>query len=122
MTEKEREEMMHKNWVAQMNGLGFDESGYILDLKNPIRLEAAPGWISVNDRLPDMAGHMVLVTAHNTNFNYDEVFPAFLSYGTNEWCTYDITKIRKITPADNVIAKYLKITHWMELPEPAKGG
>ena len=39
MTEKERQEMMHNNWSAQMNGLGFDESGYMLDLKNPVKLD-----------------------------------------------------------------------------------
>ncbi len=38
MTEQERDEMMHRNWVAQMNGMGFDESGYMLDTQHPIRL------------------------------------------------------------------------------------
>ena len=38
MTEQERDEMMHRNWVAQMNGMGFDASGYMLDTQHPIRL------------------------------------------------------------------------------------
>lgn len=52
MTEKERDEMMHRNWVAQMNGMGFDADGYMLDTQHPIRLVEEPQWISVKDRLP----------------------------------------------------------------------
>lgn len=38
MTKQERDEMMHSNWVAQMNAMGFDASGYMLDTQHPIML------------------------------------------------------------------------------------
>ena len=53
MTEQERDEMMHRNWVAQMNGMGFDADGYMLDTQHPIRLVEEPQWISVKDKLPE---------------------------------------------------------------------
>lgn len=80
------------------------------------------GWISVEDRLPDAAGVMVLVTAHNRYYDTYSVFPAFLSYGTNKWCTYDVTKMETKTATDNTVNDRLTVKYWMPLPEPPKVG
>ena len=77
---------------------------------------SAPQWISVKDRLPDVAG-MYIVTAcdewcsHGEGIWYDTVVVvAEYSGGCWNWndngTDYDIDDL---------------VTHWMPLPEPPKG-
>ena len=77
---------------------------------------SVPQWISVNDRLPDVAG-MYIVTAcdewcsHGEGIWYDTVVVvAEYSGGCWNWndngTDYDIDDL---------------VTHWMPLPEPPKG-
>lgn len=111
--------MKNMNW--------YDEDDRMVDdwsVKEPIITElikgVPTGWISVKERLPESAGQMVLVTAHNSFYNTDEVFPAFLAYGPTIWCTYDTIRMQKVTPTDNRVSDRLTITHWMPMPEPPK--
>ena len=100
MTKEERDEMMHRNWVAQMNGLGFDESGYKLDFQHTIRLVEEPKWISVKDRLPEDERH-VLVWVKD-------------GYSLIDWTFNGKWQVNPYMRND--------ITHWMPLPEPPLEG
>lgn len=93
MTKEERDEMMHRNWVAQMNGLGFDESGYMLDTPHPIRLVEEPKWISVKERLPKEKEHVLI------------------------WIKGLCIIIDWIVNGKWVVSDEI-VTHWMPLPEP----
>lgn len=75
-------------------------------------------WISVKDRLPEVAGYECLVSAVNC-FGQRFVFTAFTGYGEPGWWTNDKTRMRReIDEADNRLSPVWKVTHWMPLPEP----
>lgn len=79
------------------------------------------GWISVKDRMPDVAGYECLVCAVNENTNQTHIFTAFTGYGEPGWWTYNVTYMSKArSPRDNSIYPALKITHWMPLPKAPK--
>lgn len=88
-----------------------------------IDIEHAPtvnGWISVKERLPNIAGYECLVTGVNC-FGQRFVFTAFTGYGEPGWWTNDKTRMRReIDEADNRLSPVWEITHWMPLPEPSK--
>lgn len=95
--------------------LGFNV-GQIEEALRTVPAVSVPQWISVKDRLPDVAG-MYIVTAcdewcsHGEGIWYDTVVVvAEYSSGCWNWndngTDYDIDDL---------------VTHWMPLPEPPKG-
>nr|DAM69149.1 MAG TPA: Protein of unknown function (DUF551) [Caudoviricetes sp.] len=95
--------------------LGFNV-GQIEEALRAVPAVSIPQWISVKDRLPDVAG-MYIVTAcdewcsHGEGIWYDTVVVvAEYSGGCWNWndngTDYDIDDL---------------VTHWMPLPEPPKG-
>lgn len=95
--------------------LGFNV-GQIEEALRAVPAVSVPQWISVKDRLPDVAG-MYIVTAcdewcsHGEGIWYDTVIVvAEYSGGCWNWndngTDYDIDDL---------------VTHWMPLPEPLKG-
>lgn len=94
----------------------FNVTPKILQIVNDAPSVSVPQWISVKDRLPDVAG-MYIVTAcdewcsHGEGIWYDTVVVvAEYSSGCWNWndngTDYDIDDL---------------VTHWMPLPEPPKG-
>lgn len=74
-------------------------------------------WVSVKDRLPDVAGYKCLVVAIN-KFGQKSVFTAFTGYGDFKWYTTDVIYMNKANR--NTVSDAWTITHWMPLPEPPK--
>jgi hypothetical protein len=74
-------------------------------------------WISVKDRLPEYAGHNVIVRAKNIPYGHSEIFLAFLGYGDYKWHTTDKLKQRIY---DGRILEDWNVTHWQPLPQPPK--
>lgn len=74
-------------------------------------------WISVEDRLPEMAGQNVLVYGVNL-FGQHHIFMAFQGYGDFNWYTSDVTYMNNRDLGDNRLSTNWDITHWMPLPEP----
>lgn len=67
----------------------------IADLKKELaEREAAPGWISVEDRLPEKMGELCLVYRKSGDINLSVYFNHYWNYGD--------------------------VTHWMPIPEPPK--
>ena len=62
-------------------------------------------WISVKDRLPEVAWRVLVTDGTNVNFGYTLCFEI---KGVSPWCT-----LSPVMPD--------KVTHWMPLPEPPKG-
>ena len=89
---------------------------------NDTRLtEEKSGWISVKDRMPEVAGRLVLVSAINKSYDLNEIFIAFLGYEVLKWWTSDI--IYTQDRHNNQVRESLEITHWMPLPEaPERDG
>ena len=112
MTEEERDEMMHRNWVAQMNGLGFDESGYMLDLQHPIRLVEEPKWISVQDKLPKDC-EPVLVYMERDAWDRKGKFHRKKDIEKG----WQIDGVWHVDGCSRVLGLY-----WMPLPEPPQEG
>lgn len=95
--------------------LGFN-AGQIEEALRAVPAVSVPQWISVKDRLPDVAG-MYIVTAcdewcsHGEGIWYDTVVVvAEYSGGCWNWnengTDYDIDDL---------------VTHWMPMPQPPKG-
>lgn len=98
------------------------EEGFIGTIGSLLDEEAqtVSGWISVKDRLPEIAGYECLVVGVNV-FGQKAVFTAFTGYGEPGWWTTDkIHMRREIDEADNRVSPVWTITHWMPLPEPPK--
>ena len=91
----------------------LEDAGY------EVEVSSFGNWIPVQSRLPDAAGAPVLVTAVN-RFNQNAVFIAFQGYGDFKWYTYDVTKMTRDGSTNNEVGNGWKITHWMEMPEPAE--
>ena len=115
----EREAAIKAIYESDPNGirrtLGFNV-GQIEEALRAVPAVSVPQWISVKDRLPDVAG-MYIVTAcdewcsHGEGIWYDTVVVvAEYSSGCWNWnengTDYDIDDL---------------VTHWMPLPEPPKG-
>ncbi len=115
----EREAAIKAIYDSDPNGirrtLGFNV-GQIEEALRSVPAVSVPQWISVKDRLPDVAG-MYIVTAcdewcsHGEGIWYDTVVVvAEYSGGCWNWndngTDYDIDDL---------------VTHWMPLPEPPKG-
>lgn len=115
----EREAAIKAIYDSDPNGirrtLGFNV-GQIEEALGAVPAVSVPQWISVKDRLPDVAG-MYIVTAcdewcsHGEGIWYDTVVVvAEYSGGCWNWndngTDYDIDDL---------------VTHWMPLPEPPKG-
>lgn len=115
----EREAAIKAIYDSDPNGirrtLGFNV-GQIEEALRAVPAVSVPQWISVKDRLPDVAG-MYIVTAcdewcsHGEGIWYDTVVVvAEYSSGCWNWndngTDYDIDDL---------------VTHWMPLPEPPKG-
>ena len=115
----EREAAIKAIFDSDPNGirraLGFNV-GQIEEALRVVPAVSVPQWISVKDRLPDVAG-MYIVTAcdewcsHGEGIWYDTVVVvAEYSGGCWNWndngTDYDIDDL---------------VTHWMPLPEPPKG-
>ena len=62
-------------------------------------------WISVKERLPEVAWRVLVTDGTNVNFGYTLCFEI---KGVSPWCT-----LSPVMPD--------KVTHWMPLPEPPKG-
>ena len=62
-------------------------------------------WISVKDRLPEVAWRVLVTDGTNVNFGYTLCFEI---KGVSPWCT-----LSPVMPD--------KVTHWMPLPQPPKG-
>lgn len=86
-----------------------------MSLSDTRLIEEKSGWISVKDRLPEVAGGLVLVSAVNKEYDYRKTFIAFQGYGDFEWYTMNITFMEK--SPNNQVSKNFIITHWMPLPE-----
>ena len=115
----EREAAIKAIYDSDPNGirrtLGFNV-GQIEEALRAVPAVSVPQWISVKDRLPDVAG-MYIVTAcdewcsHGEGIWYDTVVVvAEYSGGCWNWndngTDYDIDDL---------------VTHWMPLPKPPKG-
>ena len=115
----EREAAIKAIYDSDPNGirrtLGFN-AGQIEEALRAVPAVSVPQWISVKERLPDVAG-MYIVTAcdewcsHGEGIWYDTVVVvAEYSGGCWNWndngTDYDIDDL---------------VTHWMSLPEPPKG-
>ena len=115
----EREAAIKAIYDSDPNGirrtLGFNV-GQIEEALRAVPAVSVPQWISVKDRLPDVAC-MYIVTAcdewcsHGEGIWYDTVVVvAEYSCGcwnwNDNWTDYDIDDL---------------VTHWMPLPEPPKG-
>ena len=77
--------------------------------------QSVPQWINVNDRLPEVEGFEVLVSAINVDNGEKEIFIAFQGYRDFKWWTLDENYTKE--KHNNQVSSEWKITHWMPLPE-----
>lgn len=95
-------------WLCEgCNGfkkIGCDTPCYAYDLISEApAVDAAPKWISVEERLPEDDGHYLCYTTDGyCNF--------CVYYGDGEWMILDQEDLAQ------------KVTHWMLLPEPPMEG
>ena len=81
-------------------------------------VDAMPRWISVEERLPEGEGWVLaigLLLKKKKGGNYGWSVPHVAEYRHGRWCDLD-----GMMP--DLEDRSLKITHWMPLPEPPKGG
>ena len=88
----------------------------VFDIDNAPTVDAAPKWISVEDRLPDELpknlksgwSESVRPSEYVLCMTRDDVFKAFYSYSYSDWTRHDESK------------SYSSVTHWIPLPQPPK--
>ncbi len=110
----------NEDWAvcfAQNGGRTFNdiEETLLQALQEKLEREQNNGWISVEDRLPDVAGQMVIAFAKSPN-NDKSIFTAFIGYGNNQWYTLDTTKTRD--KINNILNPIWEIIYWQPLPKP----
>lgn len=112
--------------IKAIQGLCIEENTpqmiWSTDAMDAVR-NATNGWISVKDRMPEVAGMKVFVAAKTVKENIIQsqtVFTAFCGYGDQKWYTLDNGYMTSPIIGNNEVHPTWEITHWMPLPEPPK--
>lgn len=72
------------------------------------------GWISVEDRLPDLAED-VFVCVHKCNTRYPDTLIGYVNDVTKKW---DVVTTDGLIEDFNNNPDYYSVTHWQPLPKP----